>query len=136
MLQCINGLEITHFSCIQTLQNCSWASVNSQTLCCNLFLLYHLFLKLQIPGIMNHATFLDPCTNGVRYALLMITPSFYLLAALLFMFLGMVIVTWGTCRLQKTAAEQDITSVAETFKNKEILASEEVSWYFWYFVIV
>lgn len=43
---------------------------------------------------MNHAPFLDPCTNGVGYSLLMIVPTFYLLSAFLFTGLGAVIMCW------------------------------------------
>jgi len=61
---------------------------------------------------MNHAPFLDPCTNGVKYALLMVAPSFYLLSALLFAGLGLMIVTWGSCSYKRAMAT-DITSVTE-----------------------
>ena len=44
---------------------------------------------------MNHAYFLDPCTNGVGYSLLMIVPSFYLLSAVLFALLGVSILIYG-----------------------------------------
>jgi len=43
---------------------------------------------------MNHSSFLDPCTNGVGFSLIMTVPSFYLLAAVLFAVLGVVMVYW------------------------------------------
>ena len=49
----------------------------------------------QIPGIMEHASFLDPCSNGVGYSLLITVPSFYFLAAVLFALLGIVMACWG-----------------------------------------
>lgn len=49
----------------------------------------------QVPAIMTHAPFLDPCTNGVGYSLLMVVPSFYLLASILFAILGFVMVCWS-----------------------------------------
>ena len=71
---------------------------------------------VKVPGIMNHATFLDPCTNGVGYSLLMVAPSFYLLSAVLFTVLGIMIVTWTTCA-HKSATVQDITSITEPLQN-------------------
>ena len=43
---------------------------------------------------MEHASFLDPCSNGVGYSLLITVPSFYLLASILFAMLGMVMACW------------------------------------------
>lgn len=62
----------------------------------------------QIPGIMNHAPFLDPCTNGVGYALLITVPSFYLLSAVLFAVLGAVSVCWDRATDSKDFVYQPV----------------------------
>ncbi len=51
-------------------------------------------LLTQVPGIMNQASFLDPCTNGVGYSLLMIVPTFYFISSILFTALGVVMSCW------------------------------------------
>lgn len=51
---------------------------------------------------MEHASYLDPCSNGVGYSLLITVPSFYFLAAILFAVLGVVMACWD----RRTAAAE------------------------------
>ena len=75
------------------------------------------FLFSQVPAIMDHASFLDPCTNGVGYSLMITVPSFYLLSAVLFTILGVVIVYWdgrtGGEVILHERLKTDITEVPE-----------------------
>ena len=57
---------------------------------------------------MNHAPFLDPCTNGVGYSLLITVPSFYLLSAVLFVALGLVMVAWERRTASKDFAYTEV----------------------------
>lgn len=69
---------------------------------------------------MNHASFLDPCTNGVGYSLLMIAPSFYLLSAALFAGLGVVILMWD----RRTTGIDVTTAIDVTSSGAEQLCSK------------
>lgn len=62
---------------------------------------------------MNHASFLDPCTNGVGYSLLITVPSFYFLSAILFLVLGLVMVVWERRTASKDFAYKEVKNEQE-----------------------
>ena len=49
---------------------------------------------LQVPSLLDWVSTFYRCTSGVKYALLVVVPSFYLLSSLLFLLLGVVTVRW------------------------------------------
>lgn len=77
--------------------------------------LYASLSPTQIPAIMNHASFLDPCTSGVGYALLIIVPSFYLLSAVLFAVLGAVTVCWDRVTATKDFSYEKVDDSSKEF---------------------
>lgn len=67
---------------------------------------------------MEHVSFLDPCSNGVGYSLLITVPSFYLLASILFAVLGVVMACWERRTDEAEIAYEEITKVTEVTPTK------------------
>jgi hypothetical protein len=47
-----------------------------------------------VPALLDWVSTFNRCSSGVKYALLIVVPSFYLCASLLFLLLGVVNVWW------------------------------------------
>lgn len=47
-----------------------------------------------MPALLDHVPVFDRCGKGVGYALLVVVPSFYILSAVLFAVLGVIIHYW------------------------------------------
>ena len=58
---------------------------------------------------MEGVSIFDQCAHGIQYALLLIAPSFYVVAALLFVVLGVVIQCWAERQRRKTASYSPFT---------------------------
>ena len=59
---------------------------------------------------MEGISIFDQCAHGIQYALLLIAPSFYVVAALrLFVVLGVVIQCWAERQRRKTASYSPFT---------------------------
>ena len=54
---------------------------------------YCLFI-LQVPSLLDWLSTFYRCSSGIKYALLVVVPSFYLFSSLLFLLLGVVTVRW------------------------------------------
>ena len=74
----------------------------------------------QIPGLFDHVKAFEKCENGVGYALLLAVPTLYLLSAVLFGLLGVVILRWNR-------KEETKTSSYSSFTNDDQSESEEES---------
>ena len=49
---------------------------------------------MQVPALLDHISAFDRCGKGVGYALLVVVPTFYVISAILFAVLGVVIHYW------------------------------------------
>ena len=49
---------------------------------------------MQVPALLDHISAFDRCGKGVGYALLVVVPTFYILSAILFAVLGVIIHYW------------------------------------------
>ena len=49
---------------------------------------------MQVPALLDHISAFDRCGKGVGYALLVVVPTFYILSAILFAILGVIIHCW------------------------------------------
>ena len=48
----------------------------------------------QVPGILDAMSSFDRCSDGLKIALLVVVPSFYITSSLLFLLLGLVMQWW------------------------------------------
>ena len=46
---------------------------------------------MQVPALLDHISVFDRCGKGVGYALLEVVPTFYVISAILFAVLGVII---------------------------------------------
>lgn len=59
-----------------------------------------------VPALLDWVSTFYRCSSGLKYALLVVVPSFYLLSSFLFMLLGIVTVQWE--RRQRNEGQYDI----------------------------
>ena len=50
--------------------------------------------SLQVPGLLDSVASFQQCDSGLKHALLLVVPTFYLLSCLLFVVLGAVMTCW------------------------------------------